>query len=352
MNNKLKVHSSGEEIKKDILGQIKKGLLKKDDRILPEEKLADLYGLGIKIVRKALTELEAEGIIYRKKRIGTFVKRNISKKINIAVLLFDILDTANAYCREILKGINSSLDPEKCSIQIHPVQSRKIKGGNDSLLQRLIYSGEIDGLLILSWLDVKEVSELLKKSIPFVLSGFEYKNLDAPCIVPNIESAFCKMIDYLVKNEHTDIALMAGHLDAPDSNVLMAEQKMEGIYMKSLEISHLNSCVLKRGMYTVEDGKRMMLELLNGSKPPTAVISHGNELTRGAMEAISEKGLAQGKDIQLIGYIEDAFGFPKPAIRNPVFEVGKRSVEMLFQQIENDCIKVQKELVEPEFIFI
>lgn len=349
----LKAPSNGEELKKDILLQIKKRILKKGDRILPEEKLADLYELGIKTVRNALSELEMEGIIYRKKRIGTFVKRNLNQKANIAVLLFDILDTANAYCREIFKGINASINPEKCSVQIHPIQSRRIKGGNDSLLQSLVYSGDIDGLLILSWLDINEVQALMKNSIPFVLAGFEYKAFNAPNVVPNIEGAFKKMINYLVSQGHKDIALMAGHLDAPDSNVLMAEEKLESIYMQSLEIDSLNSCLLKRGMYTVEDGKRMMFELLEKSKQiPGAVISHGNELTRGAMEAIAQKGLKHGKDIQLIGYVEDSFGFPRPAIRNPVFEVGKRSIEILLRQINDENIKIQKELVEPEFIFI
>lgn len=348
----LKVHCGGESLKQDILTQIKKRALKKNDRILPEEKLAELYGLGIKTVRNALSELEAEGIIYRKKRIGTFVKKNLSVKSNIAVLIFDILDTANPYCREILRGINSFIDNEKCSIQIHPVQSRRIKGASESLLQKLVYSGEIDGLLVLSWLDIEEIREFIKCSIPFVLAGFEYKEINTPNVIPDLEGAFSKMLNYLAGQGHKNIALIAGHLDVPDTNVLMAENRLDKIYRENTKSDSLNLS-LTRGMYTVEDGRRIMNDLLDNPEGiPDAVISHGNELTKGALDSIVRRGLQPGKDILLVGYVEDPLDFPRPLIRNPIFETGRKSAELLMEQINSDALIIQKELIEPEFIFI
>lgn len=349
----LKVYPDGECLKDDILGQIKKQKLKKGDRILPEEKLAELYGLGIKTVRNVLSELETERIIYRKKRVGTFVNMNLKKRTNIAVLLFDFLDITNAYCREIFRGINDTLEPAEHSIQVYPIQNRRIKGSDNNLLKNLVYSGEIDGLLILSWLDISEIHELIKNSIPFVISGFEYKPLDTPNVVSDIESAFNKMINYLVSQGHKDIALISGRLDVPGDDILMAEEKLDTVYQKNSRIDSLNSCILKRGIYTVEDGKRLMEELLSNSKQvPSAVISHGDALTKGAMETIAKKGLQPGKDILLIGYVEDTNGIPRPLIKNPVYEVGKKSTEMLLEQIHSGSVKINKELVEPEFIFI
>ncbi|KKR03678.1 MAG: Transcriptional regulator, GntR family with LacI sensor [Candidatus Uhrbacteria bacterium GW2011_GWF2_39_13] len=348
----LKVQFNGDSIKREICSQIRKRILKKGDKIFPEEQLAKQYRLGIRTVRKALFELEEEGIIYRRKRVGTFVNSTLIEKMNIAILIFDIMDSTSAYYREIFKGINSALAPQYHNVQIHPIQSHQIKGERHSLLRNLIYSGEINGLLILSWLDENEIIELAQKSVPFVISGFEYKNIKVPNIIADIEGSLDKIMNYLTNQGHQDIALMAGHLDIPNNNVLMAEEKIRNIHASCMERKNFKSCFLKCGLYTPAAGEKLMDELLEEKRTPSAVIVHGNELTCGALRSLKKHGLHPGKDMLLIGYAEDPSGFPRPVIRNPAYEMGKKSVEMLIRQINENKIEVKKELIEPEFIFI
>lgn len=349
---RLNADDGGKSLKRDILAQMKRRTLKKGDRILPEEKLAATYGLGIKVVRKALSELESEGVIVRRKRVGTFVKDAFKEKTNIGLLIFDILDTANAYCREIFRGVNDAIDPETHSVQIYPIHSRRIRGGNQDLLKRLIDSGEIDGLLIFSWLDVDELLELQARKTAFVVAGFEYRRHAFPTVLADTENALSKMLHYLVGNGHRDFGFIAGHLDAPNPDVVMAEEKVERLYMRCVEAEGPRSCALKRGTYTVADGRRMMNEFWESPKRPSAIIAHGNELTMGAEQAAREKGLTLGQDITLVGYTEDVNGFPRPLIRNPVYEIGRKSAETLTRFIATRTFEAEKTWIAPEFIFI
>lgn len=45
-----------------------------DERLLPERELSERLGVGRRAVRRALNELEGEGLLFRKQGLGTFVR--------------------------------------------------------------------------------------------------------------------------------------------------------------------------------------------------------------------------------------------------------------------------------------
>ncbi|NOY76132.1 MAG: substrate-binding domain-containing protein, partial [Kiritimatiellaeota bacterium] len=318
-----------------------------------EQKLAKQLGVSLMLVRRTLSELEEEGVLYRQRRSGTFVRKNMLTQKNIAVLLFDIVEMSNPFCKEMFRGINKALDSKNYSIHIHPIRSRRISGEGLTYIEKQLNSGEIDAVLLLSSLEVKELKMLESRSIPYVLAGFEYKNHEAPCVLPDTSYAFEKMIKYLVENGHPNIAIIAGYLDAVGRDeILTAEEKLERLHLEIQNLPGLESYELKRSFYSREDGERLMIELLDSGNPPSAVLAHGNYLTEGALQAIEKKGLKTGRGIVLVGYLEDISGFPKPLIRNPVFEIGKRSAEKLLNLINGEKNEKKRDVVESEFVFI
>jgi GntR family transcriptional regulator len=58
----------------DMLRQrIRAGVLKPHDAVPSERKLAKIYGVRLMTARHALSELEREGIVERRRGAGTFV---------------------------------------------------------------------------------------------------------------------------------------------------------------------------------------------------------------------------------------------------------------------------------------
>ncbi len=76
MNIFLDYHSRTpiyEQIKEQIVLDISRGILKKDDQLPSLRQLSASLGLNINTVKRALSELEAQGVIYTIAGKGVFV---------------------------------------------------------------------------------------------------------------------------------------------------------------------------------------------------------------------------------------------------------------------------------------
>lgn len=94
---------------------------------------------------------------------------------------------------------------------------------------------------------------------------------------------------------------------------------------------------LRVGDYTREAGYRLTNELLDLPDPPTALFPTNNELTIGAMKALSERGLTAGKDISFLGFDNrDLAEISRPkltVVLQPVDEIGRVAAETLIRMI-------------------
>ena len=73
-----------EQLKNDLLEQIKKGIYISGQQIPTETELSELYHVSRITIRRAITELCNEGVLIKKQGKGTFVKeRKIFRNWNI-----------------------------------------------------------------------------------------------------------------------------------------------------------------------------------------------------------------------------------------------------------------------------
>ena len=83
MNIFLDYHSRTpiyEQIKEQIVLDISRGVLKKDDQLPSLRQLSAQLGLNINTVKRALSELEAQGVIYTIAGKGIFVSGDAESK--------------------------------------------------------------------------------------------------------------------------------------------------------------------------------------------------------------------------------------------------------------------------------
>ena len=79
MNIFLDYHSRTpiyEQIKEQIVLDISRGVLKKDDQLPSLRQLSAQLGININTVKRALSELEAQGVIYSVAGKGIFISGN------------------------------------------------------------------------------------------------------------------------------------------------------------------------------------------------------------------------------------------------------------------------------------
>ncbi len=132
----------------EILGWIREGQFDPGAKLPSERQLAKVFGMNHQTVRKSLAELEREGLIVRKPRIGSFIKEvppaELTKGIALVVpeyMTASIQIPQHPLMNLYIRGLLESVDQRKYSISIlsyHPyrlwvdvgeiLKIRKIKG--------------------------------------------------------------------------------------------------------------------------------------------------------------------------------------------------------------------------------
>ncbi|WP_374689055.1 GntR family transcriptional regulator [Promineifilum sp.] len=78
------------QIRETIREEIASGVLKPGEKLLPEEELAVLLGASRMTIRRGILDLIDEGVLYRRRGVGTFVAhRHIERDHNRLVSYFD-----------------------------------------------------------------------------------------------------------------------------------------------------------------------------------------------------------------------------------------------------------------------
>lgn len=92
--------------------------------------------------------------------------------------------------------------------------------------------------------------------------------------------------------------------------------------------------------YLCEDGYRAMQEILRVLPDCTGVFAGNDSMAYGALQAIHEAGFAVPKDIALVGFDDLEFSAftnpPLTTIRQPRYEMGKKSMEILTQILNGE----------------
>ena len=84
-----------EQIKEQIVLDISRGILKKDDQLPSLRQLSSQLGININTVKRALSELEAQGVIYSVAGKGIFISGDA--------------DSQNIYLEQSLDAVKTAL---------------------------------------------------------------------------------------------------------------------------------------------------------------------------------------------------------------------------------------------------
>ena len=104
MNIFLDYHSRTpiyEQIKEQIVLDISRGVLKKDDQLPSLRQLSAQLGININTVKRALSELEAQGVIYSVAGKGIFISGNAESQNIYLEQSLDAVKTALVNAKEM-----------------------------------------------------------------------------------------------------------------------------------------------------------------------------------------------------------------------------------------------------------
>jgi DNA-binding LacI/PurR family transcriptional regulator len=164
-------------------------------------------------------------------------------------------------------------------------------------LRQVIYSGMVDGVILMRIHVDDERVELLKEAgLPFVMVGRTRHNDGLIYVDLDVENAIDLAVSHLVDLGHAHIAFIC-----PDDLAFgFAYRLMKG-YEKSCRKHHLAQITIPAG-WSDDAGYRAMRALMSEHPELTGVISWSDVVAVGAISALHASGRAIPRDMSLISF--------------------------------------------------
>lgn len=340
----------------EIGSRIKELILAGDlkDKLPSEKELAQKYNVNFKTVNKAVSALVSEGVLYRVRGIGAFVKKDVKKNLesgqkNIGLAVFNMKWLYNPFYSGILAGIGEVVQKNGHNLQF--LTTNNEPGSHRGLYYMDAWAqGRFDGMIIAGEeINDDDIIKLNAKKYPFILLGnyLPNKRLSTVCI-DNYKGGY-DAATHLINQGHQRIAFIRGFDSKSD------KERVAGCRdaMQKKKLS-LPANYIKSGYYDEEKSYVAMTELLKLERRPTAVIASDDVMAASAMQAIKNGGFSVPDDISVIGFNDSVLASkvtpPLTTLRISVYDMGKTAIEMLEEKFREKTFSSEKKLFTPELI--
>jgi LacI family transcriptional regulator len=293
--------------------------------------LRDSYEISIE-TKKLVLEY-AEKINYQPNPIALSLKERKSHSIGVIVG-----EIANSFFSQIINGVESVAKAKGYNVIISQShESLEKEMGN---LQYLT-SRSIDGLLISVSAETTNFDvfkDLINKGMPIVFFDRIVAEIDThKVIVDNFTGAY-NATTHLIHSGYRNIATIC------NPAVLSIAKERIGGYKAALadhgmKVDENMIRICNHGGMILSELEEAMRFLFSHDEKPDAIFASSDKLTTGCLRILKQMNMSIPGDIGLIGFsngdLTDLLDPPLSVIRQPAFEMGQMSTNMLLQMIES-----------------
>lgn len=216
-------------------------------------------------------------------------------------------------------------------------------------LVNLFISRRVDGLLLApSGTDHAYLKPQVRNGVHIGFVDRPPINFEADVVLSTNAEGSYEAVQHLISFGHKKIAFLGD-----DPQIYTARERYEG-YAKALKDAKiaLNKSYIFRGFESEEVAIATIRELLRSADAPTAFFASQNLLTMVVLKALRAEGLE--KQIALVGFDDlPAAELLTPGVtlvKQDIGEIGRRSIQMLFDRINGQSSKYTTEVVPTTLI--
>ena len=346
------------QIYEDLINRIRSGKLKVGDKLETQHELVKIYDVSLITVKKALSDLINEGILFARVGKGSFVARrpskiDYSKHLTIAYILKDL---DNPYYQNMVSSVESNLSENKCNMMLYSSDNQRDR--EEEKIRSFIdmgVSGLILGSMSHSPFTSSLIIELKEKNFPCVMVS--HTEDSSMCFVgTDQENGGFIATEHLIKTGYSDI----GYVNGEEGN-LIGEARKRG-YVKALTEHNLS--VNENYLYRIKlNGKRddfksgydVGKEFCNRSVRPRAMFIYNDLSALGFIDALTKFKLKVPEDVAIIGFDDIASGSLSPnsltTVHQPTDKIGKLAVKNLLKMIHGESVDPHnKRILNPKLI--
>ena len=330
--------------------RIEQGYYVTNEKIPTEVELVKLSGLSRATVRQALRNLEQDGYIVRKKRVGSFVlkiEKDIKSIPTVGILIPDI---RSGYAPILARGAEDEATKNNISL---------ILCNTDDLLNQAKY--HIDRLINLKVSGViyvpvaasdkdnlQIIKKLKRKNIPVVLADRGIQDSEIDIVTTNNFEGSRQIAQHLINEGHERIAFL--------SNKLYSTERLryDGFISKMKE-ANINQdpaiTILDKGAFNVNRYLTHVHKILKNKKKFTAVYAGHDRIALLFYSAATNMGLSVPEDFSLVGYDNMPLTtISLTTMHQPIYEMGQESVRLIIARINNENSNIKNIILNSTLI--
>ncbi|MEZ0537474.1 GntR family transcriptional regulator [Caldicellulosiruptoraceae bacterium PP1] len=358
------------DIYNKLIAIIEQNNLKTGDKLGTEEELCKLFGTSKITIKKALELLEKDGIVYKIRGKGIFIKNQLINvqenkaestekyKKCIGLILEDIdqsfgknftkyfLKYSSEYGYDVITKISiNSYENEK--IAINQLMESEVKGIVMNPVHNESYNPEIVQLSI--------------KNFPIVLIDKKFAGLNIASVSINHKEAMQNLTRYLIKMNHKNIGIISFAPTAASS----IEERING-YIEELAINNIK--YKKRYVFTeipfeacwnynIENDSHLTREAinsickyLNNNKEITSLICINTNTLYLTLKALMKMNLKVPDDISLVCFDTSYFAmYPNNIlithIKQDEERIAQLAIECIDKLVNNQTLEIKTNYV-------
>lgn len=340
----------------DIRYKVESGTLKIGDPIGSQNELARQYNVSLITVKKALSELIKEGILYSRVGKGTYVASKNPKSQNITTKTIGLVlqDMKSPFFSLIAQEAENIAFQNGYSILFSHSSGQLEK--EESQIAQFRNMG-VSGLIIASMTHVYYADEMIRKlhneGFPYIMVSYIH-DPDIYFVGTNHEYGGYIATCHLIEGGYKRV----GYINGEEGN-LVGELRYQG-YVRALsehgrEVNDKYVYRLPRGgeWYDFTSGYEMGKKICNLSDRPDAVFLYNDLAALGFQRAILEFGLRIPEDIAIVGFDNiDRASYarvPLTTVKQPIKEIADHAIENILKRKNKEYAPI-KTILNPELV--
>lgn len=282
----------------------------------PMQKLSEELEVSVMTLHRALSELEAQGIITRKQGSGTYVSPHLRQRTVGLVYDRDIFQVgASPFCGLLVEEARHRADSshEKFSFYLAMPAVAGLPVHED--LADAIRERRLQGILFVGEQNPEAVDWLLRQEMPTVALSYTpiapwRVKIDHPSVVrlgvETLVGQGCRRIGLWIPSG-VGIGSSGGEKSFPELDAFRLALKKHGLPFKAQNVWNIDKLTgtveTKPHESNQEQGFRAVFEVFGNATQPKeqldGLVILDDMMTRGALVALSKVGISVGSDLQL-----------------------------------------------------
>lgn len=244
------------------------------------------------------------------------------------------------YALQVIKGIGMAAERIRCDLLLHITDGKTFPSPR-----------AIDGAI---FIDIYGCEELLDRTMdegtPTVVLNHYLQDLPISCVAIDNRSAAERVVDYLVRLGHREIATVTG-----DLKTQAGLDRLDGFVkaMKARQIP-VRDDYLKFGDFGLPSARTAAEALLSMQDRPTAIFVASDDMALEVMNVALGKGIRVPEELSIIGFDDNPVAVharvPLTTVRQPLSDMGRTGMEVLVQFMKGKRQAPTKLLLPTELI--